>query len=41
MLHMASQGESPYAFFLRDIYERPEGLTQEEDALCVNVKDRN
>lgn len=41
MLHMASQGESPYSFYLRDLIARPKGLLAEDDALDVNTKDRN
>lgn len=41
ILHTASQGESPYSFFLRDLYSRPKGLAEEIDALSANVKDRN
>ena len=38
---MASQGESPYAYLLRDLYLRPKELSDELDALNVNVKDKN
>ena len=38
---MASQGESPYSFHLRDLYDRPKDITEMDDALGVNTKDRN
>ena len=38
---MASQGESPYAYLLRELYLRPKELSEEEDALSVNVRDKN
>ena len=41
MLHMASQGESPYAYLLRDRYLRPKELDEADDALSVNVLDKN
>ena len=41
ILHMASQGESPYSFYLRDLIQRPKNLPEEDDALDVNIKDRN
>ena len=41
MTHMAAQGDSPYAFFLRELYPRPLGLEPTEDALDATVRDRN
>jgi len=41
ILHMASQGESPYAYLLRELIEKPKDLADSEDALSVNVRDRN
>jgi len=40
-MHMASQGESPYTYHLRDLFAKPESLKNEEDMLNINVKDRN
>ena len=41
ILHMSSQGESPYAYLLRELYQRPAGLSKDNDALDINVRDRN
>jgi len=38
---MSSQGESPYAYLLRELYPRPASLDQTEDTLNINVRDRN
>ena len=40
-MHMASQGESPYTYHLRDLYEKPKDMKDEEDMLNINVRDRN
>jgi len=38
---MAAQGESPYAFYLREFYPKPIDLEDEVDALNGNVRDKN
>ena len=37
---MASQGESPYAYMLRELF-REEERAKNDDALDINVRDRN
>ena len=41
VLHMAAQGESPYALYLRELYPKPKNLPEDQDPLSVNVRDCN
>ena len=40
-MHMGSQGESPYSYYLRELYPKPKELDEDLDALSVNVIDKN